>query len=179
MRFVKRARTHTHTCEQYGVLLCEQKQLRLWHSHMQGLEIFRTLANVDSLCTFLCLLVIYSCLTRRRSRSRWPRGLRCGSAAARLLGLRVRIPPRAWLFLSYEFYVLSGRGLCGWPIPRPEEPYRAWSTATVIFCTYNEDTEMVRLNTFYGASLASAQIQTLWCLVSNEWETMWKETVVD
>jgi len=30
-------------------------------------------------------------------RSQWPRRLRRGSAAARLLGLRVRIPPGAWV----------------------------------------------------------------------------------
>jgi hypothetical protein len=38
------------------------------------------------------------------------------SAAARLLGLRVRI--------SCECCVLSGRGLCYGPINRPEESYR-------------------------------------------------------
>ena len=32
-------------------------------------------------------------------RSQWPRGLRRRSAAARLLGLRVRIPPVAWMFV--------------------------------------------------------------------------------
>jgi hypothetical protein len=32
-------------------------------------------------------------------RSHWPRGQRCGSAATRLLGLRVRIPPGAWMFV--------------------------------------------------------------------------------
>jgi hypothetical protein len=32
--------------------------------------------------------------------------------AARLLGLRVRIPPGAWMSVSCEFCVLSGRGLC-------------------------------------------------------------------
>ena len=31
------------------------------------------------------------------SRSQWPRGLRCGSTAARFLGLWVRIPPGAWM----------------------------------------------------------------------------------
>jgi len=31
------------------------------------------------------------------SPSEWPRGLRRGSADARLLGLRVRIPPEAWM----------------------------------------------------------------------------------
>ena len=33
--------------------------------------------------------------------SRCPRGLRRGSAADRLLGLRVRIPAGAWMFVSY------------------------------------------------------------------------------
>jgi hypothetical protein len=35
-------------------------------------------------------------------RSQWPRGLRCGSAAVRLLGMRVRIPPRVWMSVSCE-----------------------------------------------------------------------------
>jgi hypothetical protein len=47
-------------------------------------------------------------------------------AAARLLGLRVRIPPRAWMSVSCECCVLSGRGLCDGPITRPEESYRVW-----------------------------------------------------
>ena len=36
-------------------------------------------------------------------RPRWPRGLRSGSAAVRLLGLRVRIPPVARMFVSYGY----------------------------------------------------------------------------
>jgi len=32
-------------------------------------------------------------------RSHWPRGLRCGSEAARLLRLWVRIPPGVWMFV--------------------------------------------------------------------------------
>jgi hypothetical protein len=28
------------------------------------------------------------------------------------------------MFVSCIVFVLSGRGLCGGPIPRPEEPYR-------------------------------------------------------
>ena len=32
-------------------------------------------------------------------RSQWPSGLRRGFAAIRLLGLRFRIPPRAWMFV--------------------------------------------------------------------------------
>ena len=34
-----------------------------------------------------------------------------GSAAARLLGLRVRIPPETWMSVSSECCVLSGKGL--------------------------------------------------------------------
>jgi len=45
-------------------------------------------------------------------RAHWPRGLRRGSAAARLLGLWVRIPPGARMFVSCECFVLSDRGLC-------------------------------------------------------------------
>jgi len=55
-----------------------------------------------------------------------PRGLRLGSAAARLPGLRVRIPPGAWMFVFYECCVLSSRGLCDGPITCPEESYRVW-----------------------------------------------------
>ena len=44
-----------------------------------------------------------------------PRGLRRGSAAARLLGLWVRILRGAWMAVCCECCVLSGRGLCyGW-----------------------------------------------------------------
>ena len=60
------------------------------------------------------------------SRSQWPRGLRCGSATARLLRLWVRIQPWAWMSVCYEFCVLSGRGLCDGLITRPEESYRMW-----------------------------------------------------
>jgi hypothetical protein len=39
-------------------------------------------------------------------RFRWSRGLRRGSAAARLLGLRVRIMPGAWMYVSCECCVV-------------------------------------------------------------------------
>jgi hypothetical protein len=54
------------------------------------------------------------------SRSQWLRGLRCRSAAARLLGLWVRISPEAWLSVSCECYL--GVGL----IIHPEEFYWVW-----------------------------------------------------
>ena len=52
------------------------------------------------------------------------RGLRRTSAAAGLLGLRVRIPSRRWMPVSCECCVLIGRGLCDGLITRPEGSYR-------------------------------------------------------
>jgi hypothetical protein len=43
---------------------------------------------------------------------------------ARLLGLRLRIPPEAWMSLSCERCELSGEGLCDEPITYLEEYYR-------------------------------------------------------
>jgi hypothetical protein len=43
------------------------------------------------------------------SRPHWPRCLRRGSAAARFLGLRVLISPRAWMFIFCECCALSCR----------------------------------------------------------------------
>jgi hypothetical protein len=60
-----------------------------------------------------------------------PRGLRRGSAAVRLLGLQVRIPPGAWMSVCC---VLSGRGLCDGPITSPEESYRVCVCVYVIEC---------------------------------------------
>ena len=54
----------------------------------------------------------------------WSRGLRRGSAATRLLGLRVRIPPEACMSFAFECYVLSCRGLWDGPITHLEESYR-------------------------------------------------------
>jgi len=64
-------------------------------------------------------------LRTRNCRSQWPRGLRRGSVAARLLRSWVRIPPGAWMFVCCEC-CLSGRGLCDELITRPEKSYRLW-----------------------------------------------------
>ena len=52
------------------------------------------------------------------------RAIKCGTAAARLLGLWVRIPLGAWMSVSCECCVLSNRGPYDGPIRRPEESYR-------------------------------------------------------
>ena len=68
---------------------------------------------------------IFNFVYKSRGRqSHRPRGLRRGSAAARLLGLRFRIVLETWLSVSCECRVLSGRGLCVGLITRPEEPCR-------------------------------------------------------
>jgi len=58
-------------------------------------------------------------------RSQSPRGLRCGSAAAYLLGMRVRIPVGG-MNVCCECCALSGRSLCDGLVTRPEESYRLW-----------------------------------------------------
>jgi hypothetical protein len=52
--------------------------------------------------------------------------VRHGSAAARLLGMQVRISPGAWMSVSCECCVLSGRDLCVGLITSPDETYRVW-----------------------------------------------------
>jgi hypothetical protein len=54
--------------------------------------------------------------------SQLPCGLRSVSAATRLLGSRVRIPPKAWMSVSYVCCV--GSGFCDWLITRQGESYR-------------------------------------------------------
>jgi len=73
-----------------------------------------------------CLLLLIIIHIIVVGRSHWPRGLRGGSAAARLLRSWARIPPGAWMFVCCECCVLSGKGFCDEPITRPEESYRLW-----------------------------------------------------
>jgi hypothetical protein len=56
----------------------------------------------------------------------WPRHLRPGSVAVRLLGLRVRVPLAAWMSVSCYCCVLSGKDLCVGLITHLEESYRVW-----------------------------------------------------
>ena len=68
-----------------------------------------------------------------QSRSRWSRGLRRGTAAARLLRFWVRIPPRTWMSVCCECCVFSGRGSWYQLITRPEESYRLCEFLSVIY----------------------------------------------
>ena len=62
-----------------------------------------------------------------------------GSVAARLLGLRVRIPPKTCLSVCCEWCVLSGRGVWDCPITRPEESYQEWCFWVWSWIPGNED----------------------------------------
>jgi hypothetical protein len=58
-----------------------------------------------STCTQLDRYSGYACgLDGRRFESQWPNGLRRGSAADLLRGLRVRIQPGAWMFVLCVLY---------------------------------------------------------------------------
>jgi hypothetical protein len=41
-------------------------------------------------------------------------------------GTEKKIPPGAWMSVSCECCVMSGRGLCDGLVTRPEESYRLW-----------------------------------------------------
>jgi hypothetical protein len=77
-------------------------------------------------CVTPFILLDFIAVIMFESQSQWPRVLRRRSAAERLLGSWVRIPPEAWMFICCALFVLSGRGLCDGPIPRREESYRLW-----------------------------------------------------
>ena len=63
---------------------------------------------------------------RRVSNLIWPRGLRRRPAAARLLGLRVRVPTGHECLSLASVVCCTGRGLCDELIIGPEESYRLW-----------------------------------------------------
>ena len=58
--------------------------------------------------------------------SRWPGGLRCSSEAAWLLGSRVRISLKAWMFVPCDRCVCVVSGLCDELIARSEKSYHIW-----------------------------------------------------
>jgi len=75
-------------------------------------------------CWYLSWIILWFVFKCTCYRSRWPRVLRRGFVAACLLGLWVRIPLGAWMFVTCECCVFSVRGLCVGLITRPEESYR-------------------------------------------------------
>jgi len=102
----------------------------IFFQRVENLDAFTRCRRTWNAATY-CTPTLEVCLYFRNvwslySRSQWPRGLRRSSAAARLLRLWVRIPPRAWMSVCCECCVLSSRGLCDELIARLEESYRLW-----------------------------------------------------
>ena len=87
------------------------------------------------------------------------RCLRLGSAVARLLGLRYRIPPNVWIFVSCECCVLSGRGLCDGPItPLEESSYPGVVCRSVISKFY------ISLTVHFGIILSNNLLDALFSM---------------
>jgi hypothetical protein len=134
----------------YDVFLNKSIHSSIWGKKKSCKEITpKLLFRCNYICRAsksVCFIHDYTILTLRRlwnyaniyyffasinvnRRPQWPLGLRGESAAARFLGLRVRIPPRAWMSFSCECCVLWGRsrGLCDRLITRLGASYRVWS----------------------------------------------------
>jgi hypothetical protein len=86
---------------------------------------FFSFMNLREYLYYMCYAQVYYFYIDIR-RSQWPCSLRRGSAAARLLGLWVRIPLGTRMSVCRECCVLSGRGLCVGLITHPEESYQVW-----------------------------------------------------
>ena len=91
-------------------------------AHTEGLGIDSLCFQPQCLLLSYCLHLAVSLCPYNRPRSQWPRGLRSGLRPLACWERGVRIPPRAWMFVSFECCVLSGTGLCVGLITRPEEP---------------------------------------------------------
>jgi hypothetical protein len=90
-----------------------------------SLNYFYSCQGTREMCTGHNPLALFFSSTAVQRRFQWLRGLRHESAAARLLGLWVRIPSGAWkMSVSCQCSELLGRGLCDEPITQPEESYR-------------------------------------------------------
>jgi hypothetical protein len=57
-----------------------------------------------SFASKMCIYLVFGLLMNGICQSQWPRGLGRGPAVARLLGLWVRIPPGAWMFVLCLLY---------------------------------------------------------------------------
>jgi hypothetical protein len=89
------------------------------------IRVFSSRFNVTCFSQCQTTVMFCTCIFQT-GRSRWPRCLRRGPAAACCLGLWGPIPPGALVSVSWECCVLSGRGLCVGLIAGPEESYWVW-----------------------------------------------------
>jgi len=137
--------------------------------------------NTDwSVRIFRCRHFLFSCRYKKlrktdtKGRSRWPRGRRCGSAAARFLVLRFRIPPGSRMSVCCGCCLLSGKGLCVRLITNPEESYPVWC---VWVWSWNLDNEEVLA---HWGTVVPWKEKPLQCAEENngKWETQssWRQS---
>jgi hypothetical protein len=81
------------------------------------------LIPIDDICTGWTASVSVTSWWSTEGRFRWPRGLRRGSAAARLMRLRVRIPLGGWMSLVSVVCCQVEVSATTWS---PEESYWLW-----------------------------------------------------
>jgi hypothetical protein len=100
--------------------------LLMWNFHVLLRILCTHISSPQESCIFHSPRPWFKVRNNISCRSQWPCCLRRGSSTARLLGSWLRIPPRAWMSVSCECCLMSGRGLCDGLVRRPEESYRLW-----------------------------------------------------
>jgi len=131
-RNIKGSKIYPETSYYYFVITPRQNPKELQHLFLHGENLRSQGHSLFFYSNLLCSGIIlqlplsFIYLRHSKSRSQWSRCLRRGSAAARLLGLRFRIPPGARMSVSCDCCIFSGRGSCDRSITRPEESYRLW-----------------------------------------------------
>jgi hypothetical protein len=88
------------------------------------------------------------------NRSQWPRGLRRSFAAARLLGLRVRIPLRARMFVAHAVCSVDS-GICDKMLTHSEGFYRV----CVCVCVFVSFTKLKKRRPKSDLRLASQKVK--------------------
>ena len=83
------------------------------HFHVTESFVNRSIRLISSRtsCTLCCTNGVLH-------RSQWPRGIRQGSSALRLLGLRLRIPPGTWMSASCECFPVEVSASGSSPVQR-------------------------------------------------------------
>ena len=103
--------THTHKHITYY-----KKHFYVSRTEVMVCQLNRELGlQILLVCYIICHSSEYNC------QFQWSSGLRCGSTAAGLLKLQIRIPLKAWMSVCCECCVLSSRVLCIRLINHPEE----------------------------------------------------------
>jgi hypothetical protein len=126
VELLKELRTHAHTYTLAETYIHIYIYIYIYIKQNVGLliELQHVLVSIKKAAEQLISYHVFFNLIGGMDMSYRLRGLRRGFVAGRLMRLRVRIPPEAWMSLSCECCVFAGRGLCVGLVTRPEESYR-------------------------------------------------------